>query len=157
MAKVEVRVGLERFIASLHPEQAPRTVEHFQRRLPFRGNLLHVRWSGAATWIPLGLAPIDLPPENCASHVSVGQTLLYTGGLSEAEILIPYGPSAFGSAAGPLAGNHFMTIADPGDRLRHVGKAALWQGVQQIEFRPITSTPQLAQLDPPDELTVTPR
>jgi hypothetical protein len=38
--------------------------------------------------ILLGPAPIDLPQENCACRASIGQTLHYAGGISEAEILI---------------------------------------------------------------------
>jgi hypothetical protein len=38
--------------------------------------------------------------------------LWYPGGLSETEILFPYGGAVFASIVGQLAGTHFLTIAD---------------------------------------------
>ena len=43
---------------------------------------MHVRWSGEASWVPLG----DLKRrafENATSYPSPGEVLLYPGGLSE--------------------------------------------------------------------------
>jgi hypothetical protein len=51
-----------------------------------------------------------LGPENATSYPAAGQLQLYPGGISETELLLPYGHCAFGSKAGSLAGNHFATV-----------------------------------------------
>ena len=95
---------------------------------------MHVRWSGQATWIPLGNLDTGLPPENATTYPGVGEILLYPGGVSETEILIPYGPTHFASKAGELAGNHFLTIVSGREQLIELGRLALWQGAQPIEI-----------------------
>ena len=51
-----------------------------------------------------------------------GEILLYPGGVSETEILIPYGRTNFASKAGQLAGNHFLTIVSGVEHLRELGR-----------------------------------
>ena len=63
-----------------------------------------------------------------------GYILLYPGGVSETEILFPYGACSFASKAGALAGNHFATVVEGLDGLRELGRRALWEGAQPIEF-----------------------
>lgn len=123
------------FPARLEREAAPRTVEAFLRVLPYRERIIHVRWSGEACWIPLGDTDFGLGYENATSHPAPGQIILYPGGVSETEILMAYGPTAFGSKAGPLAGNHFLTITDHLDRLAELGRDTLWSGAKSILFR----------------------
>jgi hypothetical protein len=60
--------------------------------------------------------------------------LLYPGGVSETEILFPYGPTQFASKAGVLAGNHFATVVKGGEQLRELGPLVLWQGAQEIRL-----------------------
>jgi hypothetical protein len=60
--------------------------------------------------------------------------LIYAGDLSEAEILLPYGAAAFASKAGPLAGNHILTISDGANLLPEVGETLLWKGSLPIVF-----------------------
>ena len=52
----------------------------------------------------------------------------------ETELLFPYGHCAFGSKAGPLAGNHFATVTEGGENLRELGRRTLWEGAQPITF-----------------------
>ena len=61
-----------------------------------------------------------------------GQLLLYPGGISETELLFPYGHCAFGSKAGALAGNHFATVVEGNEHLAELGKLTLWEGAQPI-------------------------
>ena len=58
--------------------------------------------------------------------------ILYTGGISETEILIAYGSVNFTSKMGPLAGNHFITLTSGIEDLPTLGNATLWQGAQEI-------------------------
>ena len=48
------------------------------------------------------------------------------------EILIPYGRTQFGSKAGLLAGNHFLTIVSGAEHLPALGRMTLWEGAQPI-------------------------
>ncbi|HEX3703768.1 MAG TPA: DUF3830 family protein, partial [Vicinamibacterales bacterium] len=93
-----------------------------------------VRWSGEACWIPLGSLDLGLPYENHTSYPAPGEILLYPGGLSETEILLPYGGVRFASKVGQLAGNHFLTIVEGMERLRPLGERVLWNGAQEIAF-----------------------
>ena len=137
MADLTIRVGDLHFTARWEPE-APRTVEAVRRLLPMQSQLIHCRWSGEGTWIPLGDLRTGVGFEHHTSHPAPGELLIYTGDLSECEILVPYGACAFSSKLGQLAGNHFATL-EPNDgwrdRLRELGRRVLWQGAQPIEIR----------------------
>ncbi len=63
--------------------------------------------------------------------------MLYPGGISETEILLAYGAVAFASKAGPLAGNHFLTVTDGLEHLRPLGERTLWEGAQEILFEAV--------------------
>ena len=134
---VEIKVGNLRFVARLETEAAPKTCHAFQSMLPIEAQLIQARWSGEAAWIPFGELALDVGYENHTSHPSPGQLLLYPGGISETEILFPYGSTLFGSKMGQLAGNHFATIYEGNDRLKDLGELVLWRGAQEISFTSI--------------------
>lgn len=134
---VEIKVGNLRFVARLETEAAPKTCHAFQNMLPLEAQLIQARWSGEAAWIPFGELALDVGYENHTSHPSPGQLLLYPGGISETEILFPYGSTLFGSKMGQLAGNHFATIYEGNDRLKDLGELVLWRGAQEISFTSI--------------------
>ena len=96
--------------------------------------MLHVRWSGESTWIPLGDFDFGIGFENATSYPAPGQVLLYPGGYSETEILFPYGACCFASKMGQLAGNHFLTIIDGNENLAAIGTMCLWEGAQDVVF-----------------------
>jgi hypothetical protein len=87
----------------------------------------------------MGERDLSLGFENATSHPAPGQVIVYPGGMptsvSETEILIAYGPCCFASKAGQLAGNHFLSILDGGERLARLGRAVLWEGAKAITFR----------------------
>ena len=132
--EVEIKVGNLRFVARLETEAAPKTCHAFQNMLPLEAQLIQARWSGEAAWIPFGELDLGLGYENHTSYPAPGQLLLYPGGLSETEILFPYGASVFGSKMGQLAGNHFATVYDGNDRLKDLGELVLWRGAPEISF-----------------------
>jgi Protein of unknown function (DUF3830) len=123
------------FTARLEEEAAPQTVAAFRRLLPLESKIIQARWSGQSAWIPFGELDVGIGPENTTSYPSPGELLLYPGGVSETELLFPYGPTCFASKAGQLAGNHFATIVEGGERLQELGDLVLWQGAQEIRFK----------------------
>ena len=131
---IEIAAADFRFVARFEEVDAPATVAAFRAMLPLRTRIIHARWSGEAAWIPWGDLDVGLGPENATRFPSPGELLFYPGGVSETELLFPYGHAAFGSKAGPLAGNHFATIVEGGERLRELGKLVLWEGAQEISF-----------------------
>src|SRR5207248_7763545 len=120
-----IDVGGATFEARLEEGTAPGTVAAFRRLLPLESKLIHARWSGEACWIPWGELDIGIGPENATAYPAPGELLLYPGGVSETELLFPYGAAAFGSKAGRLAGNHFATVVEGAENLRELGRKAL--------------------------------
>ena len=131
---IEIAVAGFRFVARFEEEDAPATVTAFRAMLPLRTRIIHARWSGEAAWIPWGDLDVGLGPENATRYPSPGELLFYPGGVSETELLFPYGHAAFGSKAGPLAGNHFATMAEGHEHLAELGRRTLWDGAQAISF-----------------------
>jgi hypothetical protein len=131
---IQINVCGHYLAAFLETEMAPRTCAAFCGLLPLHTKLVHGRWSGEACWIPLGDMELGLTYENHTSYPAPGQLLLYPGGISETEILFPYGATVFASKVGLLAGNHFATIRDGREHLASVGSQVLWQGAQDISF-----------------------
>ena len=133
MTTLQIEVGDLHFSARWEPE-APQTIEAIRRMLPIRSKLIHCRWSGESTWIPYGDFRPGIDYENHTSHPAPGQLAIYPGGISETEILFPYGPTSFASKAGPLAGNHFATVLEGVERLPELGRTTLWEGAQPVRF-----------------------
>lgn len=133
MPNLTIRVGDLNFTARWETE-APRTVEAVRRLLPMQSQLIHCRWSGEGTWIPLGEMQTGVGYEHHTSHPAPGELLIYTGDLSECEVLFPYGACMFSSKLGQLAGNHFATVTAGAEQLPEMGRRVLWDGAQQIEI-----------------------
>lgn len=134
---IEIVAAGFRFLARFEDEPAPQTVEAFRRILPFEDRIIHCRWSGESNWIPWGERELGVGPENATSYPAPGQLLLYPGGISETELLFPYGHCCFASKAGQLAGNHFATVVEGLENLRELGRLTLWEGAQPISFREV--------------------
>ena len=131
---LRISAGPHTFLARLEEDAAPKTCAAFRERLPFRNKVIHVRWSGESTWIPLGDFDFGIGYENATSYPAPGQILLYPGGYSETEILFPYGSCCFASKMGQLAGNHFLTVIEGQEELATLGRMCLWEGAQEIVF-----------------------
>ena len=56
------------------------------------------------------------------------------GGISEMEILFPYGSTLFSSRVGQLAGNHFATVIEGNEQLAELGRVTLWEGAQDFSI-----------------------
>src|SRR5947207_5656461 len=138
---LKIVAGPFTFKARLEEERAPKTAAAIRAMLPFKSKLVHCRWSGESTWVPMGDTKIGgsagLAYENHTSHPAPGQMLIHPGGISETEILFPYGSTLFSSKAGQLAGNHFATIYEGTERLADLGELVLWKGAQEISFSAI--------------------
>ena len=131
MSDVVITAGPFR-LTGRYEAAAPLTVAAFKRVLPMKAHLLHVRWSGESLWAPLADLALGVPPENATSYPFPGELLFYPGGVSETEILLPYGRTNFASKAGQLAGNHFLTLVSGTEHLPELGRLALWQGAQPL-------------------------
>src|SRR3981081_613160 len=135
---LRIVAGPIEFTARLGADAAPRSVAAFRKLLPMRSKIIQARWSGEAAWVPLGELEVEVEYENHTSHPGAGELLLYPGGISETEILFPYGATLFASKMGQLAGNHFATIYEGNDQLAELGKLVLWKGAQEITFTEIS-------------------
>jgi hypothetical protein len=133
---LRITVGDFEFGAQLEKEKAPNTVAALRRLLPLESKLVQARWSGEAAWVPLGWElELGIGPENATSYPGPGELLLYPGGLSEVEILFPYGATLFASKMGQLAGNHFATIEAGRERLAELGNAVLLDGALELRIQ----------------------
>jgi Protein of unknown function (DUF3830) len=131
---LRIKAGPYEFAARMEQDLAPNTCAKFLGVLPYRNQIIHVRWSGEGCWIPLGDYDFGLGYENHTSHPAPGDIILYPGGISETEILLAYGAVSFSSKVGQLAGNHFLTITEGRENLPALGKMTLWKGAQDIAF-----------------------
>ena len=132
---LKITVGGFEFEARLEEEAAPKTIAVLRTLLPLESELVQARWSGEAAWVPMGFElDLDLGPENANSYPAAGELLLYPGGISEVEILFPYGATCFASKMGQLAGNHFATVQRGQERLAELGRRVLWEGSQKFHI-----------------------
>ena len=136
MSDLELVVDGDTLAAELLPSKAPESVAAVEEFLPLETELMHVRWSGHATWINIDDIDLpDLPRENHTVYPSYGDLLLYPGYRNEQEILVPCGPTCFKSPAGELAGNHFATLETERERLAAVERRTLREGVLDATVR----------------------
>jgi hypothetical protein len=127
---LKITVGDLVLTAEMHPEKAPETCRMLKEIMPIKGNLIQARWSGEAAWLQMDPHGVEAPQENATSYPGPGQLLYYPGGVSEKEMLFPYGSAIFASKFGLLPGNHFATIT--GGDLEKLGLNVLWKGAQDI-------------------------
>src|ERR687891_2865400 len=132
---LEISVGGVDFKARFEEDAAPATVTAFRGMLLLESRIIHVRWSGEGTWIPMGDLDLGIGPENATRYPNPGELIFYPGGVSETELLLAYGYVAFASKAGALAGNHFATVVAGNENLHELGRRVLWEGAQEIAFR----------------------
>jgi Protein of unknown function (DUF3830) len=136
MSQLELVVDGEILTAELLPNDAPESVAAVKDFLPLESELMHVRWSGIATWINIDEIDLpEIPRENHTVYPSYGDLLLYPGYRNEQEILVPCGPTCFKSPAGELAGNHFATLDTPRDELRAIEQQTLRDGMLDVTLR----------------------
>ena len=136
MSRLELVVDGEVLTAELLPDDAPKSVAAVKDFLPLESELMHVRWSGIATWINIDEIDLpEIPRENHTVYPSCGDLLLYPGYRNEQEILVPCGPTCFKSPAGELAGNHFATLDTPREDLRAIEQRTLRDGMLDVTLR----------------------
>ncbi|MCJ7731351.1 DUF3830 family protein [Candidatus Bathyarchaeota archaeon] len=129
---LKITIGETVFKAKLHTNKAPETCKLLIEKMPITGKVIQARWSGEAAWLQMDPYDVKAPQENATSYPGPGQLLYYPGGVSEKEILIPYGSACFASKFGLLPGNHFATIIEGGELLEKMGEKILWGGAQSI-------------------------
>jgi hypothetical protein len=132
--RIKITAGPFLFAGELQTQLSPKTCSEFLKLLPFRQKLIQARWSGESAWIPLGSFQLNVGLENPKTNPAPGELLFYPGGISETEILFPYGQTTFACKAGPLAGNPFLRIIEGQENLGELGRLVLWEGAQDILF-----------------------
>jgi hypothetical protein len=128
--RLRISAGPFGFTAQLETGMASLTCAEFRSLFPYRRKLTHARLSGETCWIPLGDFRPGVPPERPGR----AQLLSYPGGISETEILLPYGNPTFACKDGPLEGTPSFTIVEGQDRLPGPGRLVLWGGAQDVVF-----------------------
>ena len=134
MSLIKIQVATYTFKAKLLTELAPQTCREFLKLLPFKQKIIQARWSGQSAWIPLGDLKLNVTLENETSHPTAGEILFYPGGISETEILFPYGKTIFACKDGVISGNSFLKIIEGHEKLSELVELILWQGAQDILF-----------------------
>lgn len=132
--KIKITVGTFKFLAKLETATSPITTAEFLKLLPYQQKIIQARWSGESAWIPLGDFKLAVGTENQKDKPAPGEILFYPGGVSETEILFPYGLTSFACKFGPLSGNHFLTITEGKEQLPQLGELVLRGGAQDILF-----------------------
>jgi len=136
VSQIEFDIEGQVFVADLLEDEAPRSVEALREFLPLESELMHVRWSGHATWINIDEVSLpEIPRENHTVYPSRGDILLYPGYRNEQEILVPCGPTCFKSPAGELAGNHVARLEASREELAELEEETLQHGVKDIVVR----------------------
>jgi hypothetical protein len=134
MSELTFEINERTYTASILQSEAPESVAAMREFLPLRSELLHVRWSGHATWVEIDEIDLpELPRENHTVYPSRGDVLLYPGYRNEQEILLACGPTCFKSPAGELAGNHVATLDASREELRELEELTLQEGAQPVE------------------------
>ena len=135
--KIRITIGKIEFIAKMHLDRAPETCRLLLEKMPITGKFIQARWSGEAAWLQMDPYGIEAPQENATSYPGPGQILFYPGGVSEKEILIPYGSACFASKFGLLPGNHFATVIEGNELLEIMGEKVLWGGAQSVRIEKV--------------------
>jgi hypothetical protein len=135
--KIRITIGKIEFIAKMHLDRAPETCRLLLEKMPITGKVIQARWSGEAAWLQMDPYGIEAPQENATSYPGPGQILFYPGGVSEKEILIPYGSACFASKFGLLPGNHFATVIEGNQLLEIMGEKVLWGGAQSVRIEKV--------------------
>ncbi len=138
---LKITVGEYVFKVKLHRDRAPVTCGRLIDAMPITGSVIQARWSGEAVWLQMDPYGVEAPLENQTSHPGRGELLYYPGGVSEKEILIPYGSTCFASKVGTLPGSHFATIVEGADRLAEMGERVLWEGAKPIRIEAVDQPP----------------
>ena len=99
-----------------------------------RGDVLQARWSGEAAWVPLDQRGLGIEFENHTCYPSKGELLIYPGFISVKEILIPYGPTVFGSKMGHLPEITSPQLSTAAIVWRSWATGWVWQGAQSVEL-----------------------
>ena len=136
MARLVVDLPDETLSGPLLEDDAPESVAAMREFMPHDSELMHVRWSGHATWVNIDEIDLpEIPRENHTVYPSRGDVLLYPGYRNEQEVLLACGPTCFKSPAGELAGNHVATLDADGETLRRIEEATLQDGVMDVQLR----------------------
>lgn len=137
MQKILMQSGDFRFIAQLD-ESNPETCRWFLSKLPWDTQMIHVSWSGEASYVRLGDLAHSVPFEHAMRVPSRGDVLVYPGNIPNlqisGELFLCWGQSTFACENGNLTGNRLMYIVEGNDRLQEFGETVHLKGAQCVRF-----------------------
>jgi Protein of unknown function (DUF3830) len=138
MSALHIAIGGRLFAARLQSDLAPQSCKRLTAMLPFRGDVIHARWSGEAIWSPPSTVwpnASTLEREHATGHPKPGEVLVFVDyQRSEPELLIPYGATRFASKAGPLEGNPVLLIEEDLPQLVECGREILMHGAMELRI-----------------------
>ena len=80
MSDVIIIAGGMRFAARFEETTTPRTCAALRRLLPFVSQIVHVRWSGEAVWVPMGDMDLGLTFERSGVRRLIERPVVRTRG-----------------------------------------------------------------------------
>jgi hypothetical protein len=136
VARLEFDIEDRVLTGELLESEAPASIEALKSFLPLETGLMHVRWSGHATWINIDEIELpSVPRENHTVYPSRGDVLFYPGYRNEQEILLACGPTCFKSPAGELAGDHVATVDASDEELAALERETMETGKKNVTVR----------------------
>lgn len=138
MKRIKIISNKFTFIAKLEEEKSPKTCEWFLNLLPYTDEMIHVSWSGSASFIRLGDLGHSVPFESPIRIPSKGEIIMYPGNVPSlqmgGEVFMAWGQASIATANGNLSGNHLLTIIEGNENLEEYGKTVHLEGAQKISF-----------------------
>ncbi|TWH58120.1 uncharacterized protein DUF3830 [Desulfitobacterium sp. LBE] len=138
MTRIKITSGEFSFVGRLEEEKSPKTCEWFLNLLPYKETMIHVSWSGNASFIRLKNLGHGVPFEKATCRPSKGEVMMYPGNIPHlqmgGEIWIPWGGCVLSCPNGNLAANHFMTIIEGNEKLTEFGQTIHLHGGREVVF-----------------------
>src|SRR5947209_5642224 len=137
---LKIVAGPFTFRAQLEEERAPRTAAAIRAMLPFKSKLVHCKWSGESTWVPMGDTKVGGPEDLAFDNHTIHPALVEPGASSaDGEI------DARGLFALPGIVDAHVHFNDPGradwEGWASGSRAAAAGGVTTVIDMPLNSLP----------------
>jgi hypothetical protein len=137
MSALHISIGGRLFAARLRWDLAPQSCERLTAMVPFRGDVIHARWSGEAIWSSLSTVWPNasmLEREHATAHPEPSEVLLFADGRNEPELLNLWCLPISRARWGPLEGNPVLLSQEDLPQLGERGRAILILGAVELRI-----------------------